>query len=350
MERLLQKLFENSNHIVLITDESFNIRYVSSAVEQTFNISPYNLLGRNAFDFVHPEKRDEWRQCLWNANNNKSDEIFLTTKSGKEFHFDVTVSNLIQHEHIRGLVIILHDITKRAQAHFELTQANQHLGEFIFKTSHDLKAPLNSALGLLTLAEASSEEDRARYLQLTQATLQKMNNLIDELNRFHEVEKMAVLSKPIDSDSFFSQEIDLLRNQPGAHGIQFQLDINASSQLYSDPVRMQSIFTNILSNSIKYMDPAKQEKFIRINVNVDVYACSISVQDNGIGIKRKHLEQIFEKFFRVNREIEGTGLGLHIVKDTLRRIGGSIEVQSEHGKGTTFLIHIPNFISQLRLA
>jgi signal transduction histidine kinase len=106
------------------------------------------------------------------------------------------------------------------------------------------------------------------------------------------------------------------------------------------------VLTNILSNAIKYSDTKKLKPFIRIYVFINEEFCQIRVVDNGIGIAEESHEKIFDLFFRATEQAQGTGLGLFIVKDTIQKLKGTIEVDSMLDKGTTFVITIPNQIYQ----
>jgi len=109
---------------------------------------------------------------------------------------------------------------------------------------------------------------------------------------------------------------------------------------------VKTVITNIFSNAIKYQDLQKQNPFIKIATHVDHEFCDIRIEDNGIGIDPEYKEKIFDLFFRATDQSQGTGLGLFIVKDTIDRLKGSIEVRSKKGEGTTFQIRIPNQLQQ----
>jgi PAS domain S-box-containing protein len=345
-EALLAKLFENSKSILLVTDEKFNIRYISSSIESFFGLQAFSVLGKNAFDFVTENNREAWRNCILESNGNKSSEIFLVTPSGKELYFDVTVTNHISHREIRGMVVIMHDITERKLKHKNLEKTNDQLDHFIFKTIHDLRAPIHSAIGLIDLTRGSSLEEKEHYISLIKSNLQKLDSFINELSSFYINEKLAVVRKKIDFDSVFEQEREFLQNLPGADEITCEYDFRASCDFFSDPLRLKTILTNILSNSIKYSDPFKDNRFIHVSAQVDELICRIVIHDNGLGIDEQHLGSIFDMFFRSHTQIQGTGLGLYIVKDTVDRLQGEIEVKSKIGVGTTFTVTLPNFIEK----
>jgi PAS domain S-box-containing protein len=339
---LLGKLFENTKNILLVTDEKFNIRYASSSVETTFGLQPYSVLGRNAFELVRLRDREAWLACLQENRGNRSAEISLEMPGGNEMHFEVTVTNHVSNSEIRGMVVIMHDITERKLKHRKLEQTNDHLDHFIFKTIHDLRAPIHSAIGLIDLSFRSGAEEREKYISLIKSSLQKMDSFIEEVSSFYKNEKLAIVKEKINFDGLFQSEKEFLQDLPGAREINFEYDFKGSSDLFSDSLRLKTILTNILSNSIKYSDPFKDIRFIRVSVHVDASRCRIAVQDNGLGIDEQHLDKIFDIFFRSHLQVNGTGLGLYIVKDTVSRLGGEIEVESTLGVGTSFVITLPN--------
>ena len=97
-----------------------------------------------------------------------------------------------------------------------------------------------------------------------------------------------------------------------------------------------------MNNAIKYADPEKSLPFIKVNAKVQTDFCIITFEDNGIGIEEEFKNKIFNLFYRATSQAQGTGIGLFIVKDTIERLSGKIEVESQIGKGTTFIVQIPN--------
>jgi len=343
-ETLLGKFFENTKCILLVTDEKFNIRYASSTVETTFGLQAYSVLGRNAFEFVRESDRESWYSCIQEASGNKSSEISLVTPEGLELHFDATVTNHTANSEIHGMVVIMHDITERKLRQRNLQKANEHLDHFIYKTIHDLRAPIHSAMGLIELTSGASAEEKEKYISLIKSNLQKLNSFIDEVTSFYKNEKLGIVKEKINFDELFQTEKEFLEDFPGAREIKFEYDFRGSCDLYSDSLRLKTILSNILSNSIKYRDPLKEARYIRLFVQVDATHCRIVIQDNGLGIVEQHLDKIFDIFFRSHTGIQGTGLGLYIVKDTVNRLGGEIRVESKIREGTSFVITLPNFI------
>lgn len=345
---LLKRLFENPRNIVLVTDEHYNIRYASDTVETIFGIEPVSILGKNGFDFVPETRRQEWRDCLTEANGNGSGEIKLRTNNGDDVYFDVTITNHIDHDEIRGMVVFLYDITERRVIQKKLENEKHHLDHVIFKTTHDLRAPLRSALGLIQLAELEPAE-YLKYLALIKSSLNGLVGMIDEMNSFYRNEKLAIQSDRIEIRQLIDHEIANLHNMPEAQDIRFDIFVDGEVPFYSDALRLKTIVSNLLSNSIKYSDPQKMRKYIQVSAHVFADWLFLTFEDNGIGIDAEHQEKIFDLFFRVSADKKGTGLGLYIVKDTIDRLKGKIYVRSKRGEGTSFTITLPNTIDKVLL-
>lgn len=344
---MFKELVENSDDIIVVTDREFRIRYITSSVEKVFGIEPVKVLGSNIFSYASPEKKDLWQASLTDPSfSSVKAEISLRVSGDSWSYFDIEASNLLNSGTEGGLVLKLHDITGKKSKEKELVKSNRQLDQVIYKTTHDLKAPLMSALGLVKLAENSPNEDKVRYLELIKKSLLKLDSFIDEMNNFFRNEKLAVQRTEISMESLLQSELDDVRNLYSADEIDIRLQVQESSVFYSDDIRVKTIVGNLLSNAIKYRDSAKANPFITISVSIDTENCELHFVDNGIGIEPQYLEKIFDLFFRATEQSQGTGLGLFIVKDTVERLKGSIEVESEPGLGTTFKIRIPNQILQ----
>jgi PAS domain S-box-containing protein len=345
-ENLLKELFENPKNIVLVTDENHIIRYASDSVKFILGVSSFSLLGRNAFDFVSPEKREAWKNI---SLDKKPEEVSFKTLDGRKIYFDVTFTNHVINDSVRGLVIFLYDITSRKLAQQELESENNHLDHFIFKTTHDLRAPLHSALGLVTLAKSAPAGDTTNYLELIQKSLLRLDSIIVEVNNFYKNEKLAITKAKIDLEQVIKEEFETLRNIPGAEKIEFGLTMKNESSFCCDLIRLKTILSNVISNAIKYSDGNKPHSFIKVVADVNEQECKLAISDNGIGIETEHLPKVFDVFYRATSINDGTGLGLYIVKDTINRLGGSITVKSKVNEGTSVLITLPNCINDLTL-
>ncbi|MBL0743251.1 sensor histidine kinase [Chryseolinea lacunae] len=345
-EGMFRELIENSDDIIIVTDKEFRIRYISSSVHKVFDVEPVSMLRRNIFDFVAREKQESWKHCLDETPHSVVDEVEFKVQHGEKRYFDVHVSNLLDHYKVQGLVLKLHDITQTKQKQEELLRSNQQLDQVIYKTTHDLKAPLMSALGLVKIAETAPIEEKDRYISMIKKSLLKLDSYIEEMNNFFRNDKLALQREKINLNELLASELENLKNLHHGDRVKVSLQGNSDIAWYSDLIRVKTVVANIFSNAIKYQDLQKQNPFIKIVANVTEEFCDICIEDNGIGIDPEYKEKIFDLFFRGTDQSQGTGLGLFIVKDTIERLKGTIEVRSEKGKGTAFRIRIPNQLHQ----
>jgi PAS domain S-box-containing protein len=242
---MFQELVENSNDIVIVTDREYRVRYISSSVVDVFGIEPVAVVGRNIFEFVKREKVQPWKDCLQEASYPFVDEISVNRGENDKVYFDVYVSNLLNHYKVQGLVLKLHDITQKKKKEKDLVRSNQHLDQVIYKTTHDLKAPLMSALGLVKIAEDAPLEAKDQYIGLIKKTLVKLDAYIDEMNNFFRNEKLALQRDKIDLGALLKEEQENLKNLDHGDKIDVLFEVDNSVEWYSDAIRVKTIVTNI---------------------------------------------------------------------------------------------------------
>lgn len=228
-----------------------------------------------------------------------------------------------------------------------LNKLNKELDQFIYSASHDLKAPLASLLGLINLLKAelkSNEHDE--YIDLMEGSVKKLENHIKDIIQYSKNHQLDICRQEIKLKTKIEAIIDQLKYQKGAEAIQIQLDIKEKVTFYSDPMRMNMILFNLISNAFKYHDSTKAEQLISISCTVTAKAAFITVADNGMGIEEKHIEKIFDLFYRANEKSNGSGLGLFITKEACDKLGGVIKVKAEPGIGCAFTIILPNLYEE----
>jgi len=208
-----------------------------------------------------------------------------------------------------------------------------------------LRTPLTVISGYLdTLADDPSiDEAWAGPIKDMRAQAQRMNTIISDLLELSRLESTdgEAPREPIDVPALLKRlHRDALAraNRPR----QVSLDLESEDGLYGSPQEIESAFTNVLVNGLKY---TMSDGTVRMRWWTDVEGAYFSVIDNGIGIPAEHIPRLTERFYRVDagrsRDRGGSGLGLAIVKHALQRHGGSLEVQSTEGKGSTFTCHFP---------
>lgn len=137
-----------------------------------------------------------------------------------------------------------------------------------------------------------------------------------------------------------------LRYTVGAEVISFHINIPKELEVESDPTRLRTILSNLISNAIRYHDNRKENKYIQLSCHLTDESFALHVEDNGQGIEPHHQKRIFDMFFRANENSQGSGLGLYIVKETIAKLSGSIQLQSVPREGSTFTIKFPKALGQ----
>jgi signal transduction histidine kinase len=225
----------------------------------------------------------------------------------------------------------------------ELRKINRELDQFAYRTSHDLKAPVTSLKGLIKIAELSPSRDEIIHcLDMMKDRLENLEGLIRDILDLSKNSRTDLEFVPT---KIFDVIHQLIFSLTDASHDNIEITVEGSEELlvYSDPVRLKMIISNLLTNALNYADRQKTGSFIKISFSQQSDMFVISVKDNGVGIEPKYQKRIFDMFYRVAENSTGSGLGLYIVKETTERMNGTIHVISEKGKGTEFIVKLPNF-------
>ncbi len=241
-----------------------------------------------------------------------------------------------------GSVTVLQDIS-------HLKELDKMKSEFIAMVAHELRAPIAAVEQMLTVilnkmaGEVTQKQEQllSRAKERTKGLLTLIKDLLD-LSKI-EAGKMVQYKEPLSLQEVIQKVVDLMRAEADAKKLDLQFSTSPEIPLIqADRNSMEGIFTNLISNAIKYTPEGGK---IWVTLNKEDGFVKASVSDTGIGIKKEDLPRIFDKFYRVKtvetRQIVGTGLGLSIVKSIVDAHLGSISVESEEGGGTTFTVLLP---------
>jgi len=228
----------------------------------------------------------------------------------------------------------------------ELIKINQELDRFLYATSHELRGPVTSILGLIYLIELEIAEGRYEnldlYLDMAEKTIDKMLHTIEQLMSYSAIIKSEVKMSEIHIQDLYDSMILKLSSLEGFDSMKCKLEVEQSVPWIGVNNNISVILENIISNAIKYQDKRKKEHWVVTKIKVSPEMVLISIQDNGIGIAEELKDKIFSMFFRGSEISQGPGLGLFLVKEILDNLKGTIKVRSAINEGTTFTISIPN--------
>lgn len=213
---------------------------------------------------------------------------------------------------------------------------------YLTVAAHDLRAPLQSVKGLVYLMKQEPDrENLDPYFTMLDTSVDRMNQSISDMLHHSTNVSNGVRVEEMTLRSVIEEATCSLRFLPGAEHVRIDVSTGEEELFYSDRHCLFSVLTNIISNAIRYRDVHK-ESFVNIAVTHNHDGAEVIIADNGIGIAEGVQEKIFEKFYRVNNTPGGSGLGLYMVKHLMEKLGGTLQLLSVLGEGTTFRLQIPN--------
>jgi signal transduction histidine kinase len=205
-----------------------------------------------------------------------------------------------------------------------------------------LRAPIASVLGLNSLAEDTADrEELDTVLAMQREALDRLDLYIRDVIDYSRNKRMAVQSEDVCLRKIVDDCMADLVYQTNYNKIDYFIEIEEQTCIQSDKLRIKIIVNNLLSNAIKYADSAKDNSFISIRAEWKEKGVTLIIEDNGIGIKEDYKDKIWDIFFRGTSTIPGSGLGLYILKESVKNLNGEIDFISKEGEGTTFKIFIP---------
>lgn len=223
----------------------------------------------------------------------------------------------------------------------ELEKTNRELDKFIYSASHDLRAPLLSILGLVNLGK-EDKNNTIKYLDLIEKSTLKLDSFILNLINYYKNAKLEVYPKDFNLYNLASESYENVLYFDGANEIQFSVNCSSEKRSFiTDKTKLAIVLNNLVSNCIRYRDKSKEKQTIAIDLEILEDSAKIIITDNGIGIKQENLEKIYTMFYKVSKHSQGSGIGMYIVKDAIEKLNGSIKIESEVGKGTSFIIELP---------
>ncbi|MCG8500429.1 MAG: ATP-binding protein [Firmicutes bacterium] len=327
--------------LIAVDNDNRIIRISNTAIEM-FGIKKKKIIGENIllvirshrFNQFLRENRDSFplgnQQVLDIQYENKFYKIYLSRIEGKS-----PANKKI------GTLIIIQDVTN-------IRKLEQMRSEFVSNVSHELKTPLTSIKGFIDTLKGGAIHDKEvaeRFLDIIDIEAERLSNLIGDILELSEIETMSQDEHMDDYnlESIITEVFDIIHHSAVKKNIHIHYEIDeALSRVYVNKDKLKQMLINLIDNGIKYNNAGGAVKILcrRRHDIVEFH-----VRDDGIGIAPEHISRLFERFYRVDkgrsRNQGGTGLGLSIVKHIVNLYDGQIQVKSEVGKGTEFIIRLP---------
>ncbi|HEX8548814.1 MAG TPA: PAS domain S-box protein [Cytophagaceae bacterium] len=348
-EARLTALVENTNDLIWSIDKDFYFTAMNSALKHLFlvNFKKKVSVGGNLLELFPAAVKDElYRLHMKALEGERISKEFSGFSSLEKVYYEISYNPIYSDESvINGVSVFARDITLRKVAEDNIMRANFELDSFVYRASHDLRAPLRSVLGLVNIIkEEESAEKRNYYFGLIEKSIGKLDFFIADLINFSRNSRLEVNSDKINFKTILSDCIDNLKYMENAAAINIIYNIKDDIEFYSDESRISIIFQNLLSNSFKYINTKATDHYIKIAVSTSKKGAAITVEDNGKGIHKEFHDKIFNMFFRASYDSYGSGLGLYITKQVIEKLKGTITVKSKPLEGTTFKINLYNFL------
>ena len=377
-EEQYRRIVETSQEGVFVFDANWQLSFANAQFQQILGYAPGELLGKPIDDIILQEDKTahEKRKARQMAGIKGVYENAYRRKDGTAVWLQISISPLIEKGKLVGSFGMATDITERKlaeeqlltlnaqleervrertlelhQTNIELEDANRAKDEFLAMMSHELRTPLNSILGL---SESLLEQRRdplsdyqQKSLEIVQASGQHLLELINDILDLSKLDagKFDIYPQVVEVASLCQSSLTFVKQQAIQKSILLACqEDEAVSKIYADPRRLKQILVNLLTNAVKFT-PEHGTVTLQIHADAARNRIQFSVIDTGIGIAAESMNRLFQPFVQVdsslNRQFEGTGLGLVLVQKLIDLHGGSVEVESEVGRGSRFTINLP---------
>ncbi|WP_022826298.1 PAS domain-containing sensor histidine kinase [Hymenobacter norwichensis] len=347
-----------------VTDPNGQCTYLNAQWYQFTGQTEAEALGVGWTTAVHPDDAQEAGQTFLDANTRRVPFHYLYRLRRRDGEYrwaiDTGLPHFTEAGEYAGIVGTVIDVHEQQLAEQELQTRNEQLlrtnadlDNFIYTASHDLKAPISNIEGLLYLlrdelpTEVVEQGNVGPALHLMQEAIERFKRTIEHLTEVSKLQKeyapatqavsLATVVEDVRQDlAPLIQETD----------VRLLVDVSDLPPVRFSEKNLRSVVYNLLSNALKYRSPDRS-LHVDVRAHVRTGYTVLEVHDNGLGIESRHLPQLFTMFQRFHTHVEGTGIGLFMVKRMVDNAGGRLEVHSQLGAGTTFFVHLPHATSTL---
>jgi len=338
----LENYFRNTIIPQLYIDGHLILRKFTPPAMKQFNLSDGDI-GKSIEDiqdnFSYPTISENISKVI---STNEILEKEIQTTDFRWYQMNIIPYVVLKENKTNGVIITFVEITARIKDLKDQEKLISDHETLLDTISHDIKNPLASlvlAIELFKEVSLDKPEDFHELLTVVENSVLKMKNIISELTDTRKQEHKYKAEEELLNIEHILEDVRLTLNDIIINsGAKIKSEINASQITYNRR-KLRSIIYNLVNNGIKFKSPdRKPEIFIRTEKDGDYIVLSIT--DNGIGIEENMFEKIFSKYFRIENEIEGSGIVLYLINEIVKNSGGKILVKSQKGKGSTFQVFL----------
>lgn len=328
----LQAILTSMESGVVAIDKKYKIILINPYAENIFGIHK-NIIGENLMDNI----RDFEIENVFKYDLKEKDYSEMQILHPEKRELRIKTANIVNGNNIIGKVAVIQDITN-------IKKLENVRSQFVANVSHELKTPLTSIIGFSeTLKDVEDEETKNKFLNIINEEANRLTRLINDILVLSDIEnnKNKTIEK-VDLNESIEDVFELMKSSAKIKNIEMIINGDKLPWIYGNKDEIKQMLINLVDNAIKYNNT---HGCVLIQKKKTDNYCEIFIKDTGCGIPKEHIERLFERFYRVDkarsRAEGGTGLGLAIVKHIVLSLKGTIDVESEIGKGSTFVIKIP---------
>jgi PAS domain S-box-containing protein len=352
-QNLLTSLSANLNEGIYRSSLDNGIVFANDAFVDKFGYESFSEIENSTPEIFYADEkqRQDVVEEILNKGRIIGKEIYFKRKDGSRFWGLMNSSLYYDDEGKKYLDGVITDISSQKKnerllkkRNKELKKINKEMDKFVYSITHDLRAPLMSILGLLKLSkDENRQESLVDYFSLMEKSVLKLDEFIKDIIDYSRNTRTEIDNELIEFENLINETWNNLQYIEEAGDIHFEIikELPDDFEFRSDPRRLGIVLSNLMSNAVRYHNYNQEHPEISVVLRHHADNLQILVKDNGPGIPREYQEKIFEMFFRANQSKNGSGLGLYIVKDTIEKLKGEIDLKSDPVRGSTFTIKLP---------
>jgi len=352
-----EHIFDEIPVHMVIFDREKRFRYLNKTSIKDDELRNW-MIGKTNIDYFQYKnldiqeglRREAFIQSAIDSNETVYFEDIHPNSTDNEVVMLRSVVPFILHDgekHLLGYAMNISELKKKhrlaEQKNIELKKLNKELNGIIYSITHDFRSPILALKGLVELIKETDQlnERFEGFLNHIISSIDLLDKQIIDIYNFVKNSNAELQFDAVNLEELVNEIFNTVRYAV-PYPIELKINIEEKAILHTDVYRLKIVLNNLISNAVKYSCNLDNKAFVEFVAKVNATNCSFYVRDNGEGIPPHLQDKVFEIYFRANNKTTGTGLGLFICSEAVRKLGGSIQLESTPGQGSVFSVNIPN--------